>query len=858
MAVLVSAGTSRANVTFASATGTILVNPTNSKIRIGKASRIAGWGQRSIVKAFGNNASTAWLETYANGSVVGQNGQSGVTVPARTDFANANSNAIALLGSNQTIAFIGSTSNNLSVTARTDSSSIWVLRSRADSATVLLRTMSSAITVLALGSLVRTTSNAINLLYNKLAVPVASNIDGTQFMRYCTNHYVFHNNGNAWTVRGWVRFNNGFTVMPEASVIMDTLTTVSGGFDLRDTGTLILNNDLYLAHNVTLTDGGNIKGKSSTTPGGANTIFMGGDLTLASTTYARTLHITGDWSNSGTSGDLVIDGGGHTLNIGDRAQIFVDTNVTLTLRNMTIKTGPKSLFKPAIQLASPGSKLALDNVLLDLGTDYHFVQGQIFIHDEVAVTGTSAFVYNSPSPSYITSGATWSFEPSTTFSVAPATFTDQPYTAGSATTNNFIVHADATAALYLNNCSFLTTFTGLRLRTGMVLFDNKVSVNTQAGVDLNPSTPVGTSWSATTGNAPKFVAWSPDGRFLAVANDGDNTLQVYRFNGRSSPTPVGGTATTGIYPWSGAWSPDGRFLAVANFSSPTTGLQIYRFNGSSTPTSLGTATTGNSPYSVAWSPDGRFLAVANEADDTLQLYRFNGSNAPTSLGTATTGNYPNSVAWSPDGRFLAVANSVGATVQLYRFNGSSAPTSLGTAATGSGPISVAWSPDGRFLAVANFYASSGTGLQVYRFNGSNPPTSLGTAATGSGPYSVAWSPDGRFLAVVNQSDDTLQLYRFNGSNPPTSLGTATTGSDPYSVAWSPDGRFLAVVNFNSNTLQVFYCNYYYTGQPSATQGFTNGLLFGNSATNATRFNANVQVLSGALVNVKGMIKDDSV
>ena len=88
--------------------------------------------------------------------------------------------------------------------------------------------------------------------------------------------------------------------------------------------------------------------------GQANTIFMGGDLTLADTTYARTLHITGDWSKSGTSGDLIIDGGGHTLTIGDRAQIFVDTNVTLTLRNMTIRTGPKSLNKPAIQLASFG------------------------------------------------------------------------------------------------------------------------------------------------------------------------------------------------------------------------------------------------------------------------------------------------------------------------------------------------------------------------------------------------------------------------------------------------------------------------------------------------------------------------
>ena len=106
----------------------------------------------------------------------------------------------------------------------------------------------------------------------------------------------------------------------------------------------------------------------------------------------------------------------------------MDSNVTLTLRNMTIKTGSGSLSTPAIRLASAGSKLALDNVVFDLGVDFQFRQGQLFVHNEVAVTGTSAFIYQSSVPSYITSGATWSFEQGTTFSVAPSTFTDCPYT----------------------------------------------------------------------------------------------------------------------------------------------------------------------------------------------------------------------------------------------------------------------------------------------------------------------------------------------------------------------------------------------------------------------------------------------
>jgi Tol biopolymer transport system component len=857
-------------IDFQSQAPTVMLGATNAQFKIINNQLIYGWGDRSIVKLLGHDVMSTWLEGYPSGAVISQTG--GTNQPA-LELVQANSSALVLLATTLATA-LRTTSNTILYGFRTNSAALRY-GDRANSSAIIalqapafLRTQSNAF---AYG--IRYNSNAINAIYGNLAVPSANNIDGSVWVCYCPNNYVFHS--GPWTARGWVRFNNGFTVMPSGSVLMDTLTTVSGGFDLRDTGTLILNNDLYLAHNVTLTDGGNIKGKSSTTPGaGANTIFMGGDLTLASTTYARTLHITGDWCNTGTSGDLIIDGGGHTLNIQDRAQIFVDQNVTLTLRNMTIKTGPKSLFKPAIQLASPGCKLALDNVMLDLGADFKFVQGQIFIHDEVAVTGTSAFVYQSPVPSYITSGAAWSFEQDTTFSVAPATFTDQPYTAGSATTNNFIVHADASSVLYLNNCSFLTTFTGLRLRTGMVLFDNKVSINTQAGMDLasTTTTPVGFLGSATTGSNPGSGAWSPDGRFLAVVNGGSNTLQVYRLNASivppppnssEPPTPVGGTAATGPTPSSVAWSPDGRFLAVGNNGTTgTAGLQVYRFNGSNTPVSLGTATTGSNPSSVAWSPDGRFLAVANGGSSGtagLQVYRFNGSNAPVSLGTATTGSNPASGAWSPDGRFLVVANYSSGTLQVYRFNGSNALISLGTATTGTNPFSVAWSPDGRFLAVAN-YGSAATGLQVYLFNGSSVPTSLGTAATGTNPYRVAWSPDGRFLAVANYGSSAtgLQVYRFNGSSAPASLGTVATGTNPASVAWSPDGMFLAVANNGStgpDGLQVFHCNYYYTGQPP--QGFTNGLLFSNK-TLGSAYDANVQVLGRGTVAVKGMVRDDSV
>jgi Tol biopolymer transport system component len=813
-------------ISFTDADSSIAIDTTNSSMAISNASKIIGWGQRSVVKATGDNASSAWIEGYTSGSVVGQAGQAGspaVTKIVSTNLVDANSNAI-----NTTGPLLRATSNLLLYVARTYSSSILVLRSRADSTNVSFRG----------------TSNAVNALYQQMAVPTTGSIDGTVFAKYVTKHYVFHN--GAWNARGWIRFNDGFTVMPQAAVSMDTLTTVSGAIDLRDTGVLKLNNDLYLSHNVTLTAGGYIKGNAANY-GQANTIFMGGDLTLAPDNYAKVLHITGDWANNGQSGDLIIDGCGHTLNIGSQAQLFVDTNVTLTLRNMTIKTSPASLMKPAIQLASLGSKLALDNVMFDLGADFQFDQGQLFIHDEVAVTGTSAFIYQSPKPSYITSGATWSFEQGTTFSIAPATYTDQPFTAGTATSNNFIVLADQSAALSLSGCSFKTTFTGARFSKGMVLFDNKVAIDTQAGSEISGlGTGVTFADFITTVSS---AAFSPDGRYVAVVGLSSNpAIYVYRFNGAALGTAIFGDGYGGNAMPAVAWSPDGKFIAFGGDASPQ--LRIYRFGGTAGSSSQVTSQSfGLIVNSISWSPDGKYLAVGgNNSTQSLIIYRFNG----TSLTQVTTAQpsgaiQVNGVAWSPDGKYLGVTSRGpdGADLNIYSFNGTTFPQSWYAGTSGSG-ADFAWSPDGRYLAWSTDGAANSIRMSRFDGNSITPINGVGTSTSAQ-----AFSPDGRYLMSCGGTNYTLwRVTPLISAIASDSFGTVAT-----TVAWSPDSKYVLVGGTNGSTdLMVFPVTR--TATSATTQGFSNGLLFGDKA-KGVNFDANVNVLSGAVVKVKGMVKDDS-
>ena len=134
---------------------------------------------------------------------------------------------------------------------------------------------------------------------------------------------------------------------------------------------------------------------------------------------------------------------------------------------VTIKILPGN---PPIKLATSRSKLVLDNARLNLSNDFYFDRGQLFVYNDVNVTGTSAIYYRSASPSYIMSGANLKFNPGTTFDFAPST-TGMP---GLLAKDLFIM-GDATSKLTLDGATLKTTLTGMRLTKGQLLLSNKVT-----------------------------------------------------------------------------------------------------------------------------------------------------------------------------------------------------------------------------------------------------------------------------------------------------------------------------------------------------------------------------------------------
>ncbi|MES2701542.1 MAG: FG-GAP-like repeat-containing protein [Bacteroidota bacterium] len=201
-----------------------------------------------------------------------------------------------------------------------------------------------------------------------------------------------------------------------------------------------------------------------------------------------------------------------------------------------------------------------------------------------------------------------------------------------------------------------------------------------------------------TGSNPRSVAIGDidgDGKpDLAVANLGSNTVSVYRNTSSSGSITTGSFATqvtfaTGSSPYSvvigdidGDGKPD---LAVANQGSNT--VSVFRNTGSSGSITTGsfatqvTFATGTQPYNVAIGDidgDGKpDLAVANNSSGTVSVLRNTSSGSITTGSFATqvtfaTGSNPQGVAVGDidgDGKpDLAVANYSSNSISVLRNN----------------------------------------------------------------------------------------------------------------------------------------------------------------------------------------------
>jgi len=363
--------------------------------------------------------------------------------------------------------------------------------------------------------------------------------------------------------------------------------------------------------------------------------------------------------------------------------------------------------------------------------------------------------------------------------------------------------------------------------------------------DANGNKPPAPSGMSATANPqitfPAGMALSPDGNYLYVACNGDNSIAVIDMATQTVVKQV----PAGYFPYGVAVSPTGAKIAVSNwgvteykfaqpnYDSVTGKLTSIGMTGINEPVGYFvpvTNTTGSNPktssVSIMVAPGGNgsalsavgavyhgnaldglnnvgdthpsalavvkkgwdeVLFIAKSNDDSLGMIMLNDNRklsdfslAPVNLSTRPPvhGAYPNALAVSPDNNRLYVAEAGLNSVAVLDVSAPLTPKLIGRIPTGWYPTAVAVSPDGKYLYVSN---AKGIGEDI------NPKTDTTTAAapTGLASFSGTQSADSNYIFGTVQKvdltqpiDNTTVLSYNYAMNPPADVSIVPGGGAP--------------------------------------------------------------------------------
>ena len=153
-------------------------------------------------------------------------------------------------------------------------------------------------------------------------------------------------------------------------------------------------------------------------------------------------------------------------------------NTTLSFRNVVIKSLKNIPMQPSLVMNDTSSSIAFQNTKILLSSDYTFTQGYLFVHDDVVLSGTSQFIFESNQDLWINDHSTFIVDLGCTFSYAPRN--------GNKTS---LKMKDPTSFLYLNgstlNAPGNTVNNGLELTKGSLILDNKINLQNFDGTNPN-------------------------------------------------------------------------------------------------------------------------------------------------------------------------------------------------------------------------------------------------------------------------------------------------------------------------------------------------------------------------------------
>jgi YVTN family beta-propeller protein len=282
------------------------------------------------------------------------------------------------------------------------------------------------------------------------------------------------------------------------------------------------------------------------------------------------------------------------------------------------------------------------------------------------------------------------------------------------------------------------------------------------------------------GERPFGIALSPDGRFLAVTNDGVGTQSIMVVD-RVNCQVIQEIDYTG---------PDGVYVGIQY--SPD-GSTLYASAGGTVFTQNGQSYNGVRVYSV--DPATGMLTESNPILIPMPIGK---TGKPINLFTA-------GLTLSADGNTLYVADNLGSALTVVDLT-SPAATTGGAATTiqvGPNPYTVVLSNDGNTA-----YVSNQGGLTVSVVDLTHPfLAETDRIEVGTHPNAMAVNPTNNELYVANADSDTVSVIDTTTNIVVRTIDLSPyvgsrEGSSPDSLAVSPDGKTLYVVNSLNDDVAV--------------------------------------------------------
>jgi len=285
---------------------------------------------------------------------------------------------------------------------------------------------------------------------------------------------------------------------------------------------------------------------------------------------------------------------------------------------------------------------------------------------------------------------------------------------------------------------------------------------------------------------PAGSALSPDGKFLYVACNGDNSLAVIS----TATNAVVKQIPVGYFPYGVSVSRDGGRVLVSNW-----GVTEYKFLPTGTPGSTGTSNidgTGNVTSLARISPSSPgSLPGQPDVTDSLFFVPITSTGASPKTSSISVISAPGG-----NGANVSLLGSVyqgqpGGLDALYNV-GETHPSA--TAIVRHGAVEVL------YVAKAN---SDSLGLMLVRNNRKladfdlsplNVTLDDGHKVHGSYPNALVVSPNNTRLYVAEAGLNSVAVLNVSNPTQPTLLGRIPTGWYPTSLALSPDGQTLYVAN----------------------------------------------------------------